>query len=608
MKSFQEPVTGHAPGGATAPRGLFEDKISSWVLYVGLVCLISAVCFGSLRHHEIYFHDDETFRDNAAISRDFSFFFSTEKEQFTGRPIAELVKWMAFTVVGNDPGASHLVVVCFHTLASVMLALLWRRMGIAIELAFLGGILFLADVSHFHTVHHISALDYPLGLVWGVLAALAYLRYLPTRRVAWLAGTCGALIAGVASHLAMVALWPFLIYWAWHQGLRPDAVWRHQLALGSVLALSCGYLLSITPTDTTTGQALDHYTTAGWPDLLAGSGRMVLWMVSRLFTTAHWLPLTLFELRPWELYLGGGLLVALLWLAWRRVFPLSVWGAWLLLFSLPFALVSEDVSIKALEGPSHYLYLASAGSALMLAQLVQRWGLWLRDRLGAWGNLLYGGCVIALLASSFVALKRVEAFSYYNSGRYLRETDLEKAVQCLQRALAQGEELLNLREAAYARLAMACPLVGKDPMPILRDGLALFPNSFNLNIAMAVVETDSADPATRSRGERRLRTTQEHAERVGAMRAFAYNTSAMYHNLGRGYAGRGDPARAIRLYERAMEFTLDPDKTIAELSEAYVMLGLQHERLGRLDEASTAYRAALELNPNHEVAWEKLRP
>ena len=254
---------------------------------------------------------------------------------------------MAFTVVGNDPGASHLVVVGFHTLASVMLALLFSRMGIAIELAFLGGILFLVDVSHFHTVHHISALDYPLGLFWGVLAALAYLRYLPTRRVEWLAGTCGALIAGVASHLAMVALWPFLIYWAWHQGLRLDAVWRHQLALGTVLALSCGYLVSITPTDTTTGLSLDHYTTAGWPDLMADSGRMFLWMVCRLFTTAHWLPLTLFELRPWELYLGGGLLVALLWLAWRQVFPLSVWGAWLLLFSLPFALVSEDVTIKA---------------------------------------------------------------------------------------------------------------------------------------------------------------------------------------------------------------------------------------------------------------------
>ena len=92
------------------------------------------------------------------------------------------------------------------------------------------------------------------------------------------------------------------------------------------------------------------------------------------------------------------------------------------------------------------------------------------------------------------------------------------------------------------------------------------------------------------------------------MRAFAYNTSAMYHNLGRGYAGSGDPASAIRLYEHAMEFTLDPDTTIAELSDAYVMLGLQHEHQGRRDEASTAYRAALELNPNHEVAWEKLRP
>ena len=71
-----------------------KDRSSTWLLYIGLLCVVSAVCFGSLRHHYIYFHDDETFRDNVAISRDFSFFFSPEKEQFTGRPVAELAKWV----------------------------------------------------------------------------------------------------------------------------------------------------------------------------------------------------------------------------------------------------------------------------------------------------------------------------------------------------------------------------------------------------------------------------------------------------------------------------------------------------------------------------------
>ena len=80
-----------------------KDRSSTWLLYIGLLCVVSAVCFGSLRHHYIYFHDDETFRDSVAISRDFSFFFSPEKEQLTGRPVAELAKWVAFAAVDNDP-------------------------------------------------------------------------------------------------------------------------------------------------------------------------------------------------------------------------------------------------------------------------------------------------------------------------------------------------------------------------------------------------------------------------------------------------------------------------------------------------------------------------
>ena len=75
----------------------------------------------------------------------------------------------------------------FHTLASLLLALMFRRMGLNLELAFLGGLLFLVDVSHFHSVHHISALDFALGLVWGVLAVIFYLRYLATsqRNIGW---------------------------------------------------------------------------------------------------------------------------------------------------------------------------------------------------------------------------------------------------------------------------------------------------------------------------------------------------------------------------------------------------------------------------------------
>ena len=576
-----------------------RDSRNSRLLYIAFVCLVSALCFGSLRHHEIYFHDDETFRDNVAISEDFSFFFSSSKEQFTGRPVAEFVKWIAFSAVGNSPPACHLIVVAFHTLASLLLALLFRRLGLNLELAYLGGVLFLVDVSHFHSLHHISAIDYPLGLVFGVLGVLSYLRYSATSDSLWMVATYAALIAAVATHLAMVMAWPFLLYLSWLRfGSR---AWHLHLPLGTVLTLLSAYLLSITPGDTTTGVSISYYTTEGIPAAFASFCRMMAWFTSRLFTTAHWLPMPLYEVQPWEFYLGALTLAAIAVLTWHRHAILAVWGGWLVVFLMPFALISEKMSIGAMEGASHYLYLASAGSSLILAWTLQQIGLWLRSRLKLWGVSMYGAATLVLLCSSYVALKRVEAFSYYNSGRYLISRDVDTAVEYLALALEHGQEVLELHEA-YRRLAIAIPLVGGDPLPVLREGLALFPHSYVLNSAMGVVELESDDDEAQKRGERRLAATLTRAEQTGHERRFAKAVTATYNNLSIGLVAKGDYVRAIRFYKQALPYTLDREKTLAGMADASVALGNALAGENRLDGAFQMYHAAVQVAPNHTPA------
>ena len=86
-----------------------------------------------------------------------AFFFSPEKEQATGRPTVELVKFLAFLVWGNDAAAFHLVVVFFHTLASLLLAWAAHRLGAPVEVGLTSGLLFLVNVAHFQAVYWISA-------------------------------------------------------------------------------------------------------------------------------------------------------------------------------------------------------------------------------------------------------------------------------------------------------------------------------------------------------------------------------------------------------------------------------------------------------------------
>jgi len=574
-----------------------KNKPFTWVMYIGLVCVLSWVCFGSLRHHLLNTHDDEIFRDNIAISEDFRFFFSPQKEQLTGRPVAELVKWIAYTIGGNDPGWFHLVVVGLHTLASLLLAWVCRRMGMNLELSLLGGLLFLVNVAHFQGVHCIAAMDYPLALVWGLLGVLCYLHCGPAPRPGPLACLFVSLGLGVLSHLATAAVFPFYLYWSWHQGHGLRATLRRVLPLGFVLGLLVLLIFRLTEQVTTTWITLDRYLEEDLAALLAGFCRMFLWLVGRLFTTAHWLPLPVYELQTWELYWGGVVLAGLLVLIWKKVFPLSVWGAWSLLFLLPFLMVSEEITVHVPEGPSRYLYLATAGSSLLVAWAAQRTGMWLIRRFQHWGIYLYAGGVVALLGSSYAALKQVEAISFYTSGRYyLAHGDMESGIERLQRAIAQSREAIPLEET-YFRLAIAIPYTGADPEPVLREAMALFPDSFWLNSAMAVIEMESVDSGTQKRGQRRFEETRERAVRTRRSEIFTQNMLAIYHNLGTGYFRKGDPIRAIRTYRRAMEFDPDKEKTVQGLSDAYVLLGIQLGEQEKIGEAIVAYRQALEMNP-----------
>ena len=163
------------------PRILGNRRLL-WPGYVVVMCLVSAVCFGSLKDDLLLDgHDLDTFQDNVAIGEDFSFFFSSEKQQPTGRPVADLVKYIAYEIWGNDPGSFHLLVIAVHTLAALLLASLSLRLGMGLRLSLAGGLLFLVNVAHFQPLHWISAFDYPLALALGLGSVSCYLRYISTQ-------------------------------------------------------------------------------------------------------------------------------------------------------------------------------------------------------------------------------------------------------------------------------------------------------------------------------------------------------------------------------------------------------------------------------------------
>ena len=183
-----------------------SDNRIIWLAYAGIMLLLSALYFADLRNLGLDAHDTETFRDNAAIAQDWRFFFSHDKEQLTGRPLADLVKYLAYVFWGNSPQAFHLLVVAVHTLSSVLLGVVACLLNAGRWTAMMGGLLFLVNVSHFQAVHHISALDYPLGLLLMLFGLLCCERQLSGGR-GWQWGMYAGVLLAPLAHASTAFLW-----------------------------------------------------------------------------------------------------------------------------------------------------------------------------------------------------------------------------------------------------------------------------------------------------------------------------------------------------------------------------------------------------------------
>jgi len=574
------------------------NTTTAWWLYVALLAATTFLCFSSVAEHGIDDHDIETFRDNARISQDFSYLFSSDREQITGRPAADLGKWLASLVLGDSVAGYHVLVVFIHMLAALLLARLVDVLHEDRRWAFASGLLFLLNITHFQAVHHISAIDYPLALFWGLLGLLAFLRYDATGRRGNLVATYVFFALGTLTHMAAAALGPLCLLWSLQRGRDLRTALRRVVPLGLALVGLVLYGLAIMPTVTSTWTAIDYYGRAEVSPL--SSLRLLAWFGGRLLSTAHWVPpLAVYKQQPWEIYFGAATLttlVGVMWWHWQRM---ATWVIWIGLGLLPFLFIPEGLILEFLpDGPSRYLYLASAGSSVLIAL-----GLVALGRVvGRWNNALLGAGLVLIFASSYLGIKRVEGFSHYTSGRHnIAANHFEEGAYRLRRAIREGGDTIPLEEA-YFRLAIALPYIGEDPLPVLHEGLELFPNSLFLNLTMAIRESESSDEPTRLRGLDRMRRTRQRANGKGDGPLFAYNAASVYYNMANHYLERGETALAIRTYNKALDLVPDKENSRRGLSKAQTLLGVTLQAQGLYERAHRTYHQALALDAQNAAA------
>ena len=526
-----------------------------WIAYAGIACLLGWFCFGDLRHHLLETHDADNFRDNARISQDWTFFFSLDKEQASGRLLYEFVSFLAFLVWGADPGWYHLLVVIWHVGVSVLLVRCCIVIGYNLEVSMLTGLLFLVNVAHFRGIHWLSSLNYVMGLGFALLALLCFIRLCDTRRSLWLVGFYVSLILGALSHIASLMVWPFCFFWVYTQGRDLRRALYELLPFALLLGPTLAIVFHFTSRRTSTMDAFHSYSASGFIELVSGLARSFLWLLSRLLSTAHWLPLRSSERQTWELFLGAALLGLVVYLVWRKPEPVSAWAIWTAMLLLPFGLLTEEIILDLHIGPSRYLYFASAGSCAILA-----WALQCAVKiLGSWRRPIFASSVTAILAISYTGLKQAEGLSYYSQARsYLSKGDDQTGIRLMRKALELGGTAVY-REDAYTRLCLVQMAHSTKGTTDLAQARTEFPEHHAFAaIALVIQSMKKGDP---DKAFSQLLSISENA-------GVAELTGKAYYNIAKRFSADGNHERAALAYGRSLHFLPDRQNVVQRLAES----------------------------------------
>lgn len=267
------------------------SSVRLWLAYIAVMVSLTGLCFGSMRDHSIDIHDSDAFSDHLAISKDFFFFFSSDKLTASGRIVDEFVMWVAYLVWGNDPALFHLLSVTTHLMASLSLAFLYWRISCEYEIAMLGGLLFLLHIGHIQAVQWISALEYPLSVLVGTLTVHAYLHFMQNHTFRTLTLFYLLLSLSLLTHIALLMIWPFCLILSIQHGMKLRAALSYFVPIAFALVPIVFIVAETTPRHSSTTLSLDYFSSSSISVLLLNVASMFSWFFSRLFTTAHWLPL-----------------------------------------------------------------------------------------------------------------------------------------------------------------------------------------------------------------------------------------------------------------------------------------------------------------------------
>ena len=548
----------------TSPICFLDDTRLRWLLFTALLCALAALSLRSLTGLMLDAHDIENFLDSAAISENFTYLFTVDKHHASGRPLYEFIIWIGYVLWGDDARYFYLLGIAWHVAAALLLTRLCQRLGADWATSTATGLLFFYAASHYRAIHWISAQCYVVSFILLCCGLLAHIARDEGKSWAG-AALYIALICGLLVHTATIVLMPLAAALSWSQQ-RPVGValkrliWPFAVGILGVLAIRTYY--ADAPQVRQLSGSFDPF----------GHVESLLYMVSRLFTTAHALPFALGETARWELVVGGVILLGCGILALRRYGSASFWAVWTVVCLLPFLALAPEHIVTLLPGPSRYLYAASAGVAALGGLLLGQ----LAGRIGRSAFLL----LIPLTLLGHHNLQRAEGISHYLSGRTaMVSREWETVTVQLEQAMACCTPWLPL-EDTYHRIFVAQLALGAEVDARLLEARERLPESSVLAILSEVLAAENADSQVRDAA---LQNIEQHILDTSEGRSDLRNIAdTFFRNRGVGLVESGQYGRALPALSQVI-------KRYPQDQNIVIYWAYAHFHLGNYAEAARAW-------------------
>lgn len=455
-------------------------------------------------------HDADTLLDNSRIRSDPLFFFSNAKIQSTGRPVAELAKFVVGLPLGDDLRPFHVANILLHIGNALLLASLVMRLTNDIHLASLTALLFALSPVHHQAIHHMSAMDYLLSGAFALGAIHAMLG----KRLGWALGLAAL---SILSHGASFAPLVLLALSTQH---------RHRYA-ASVLCIGLAFFaLAQAPASTSTSYAMRNWLTGaqGVWDFLS----TCLWISGRHATTLLWHIPPLLSFENWEIWTGLGVALAAVLTAWRsggqtRYIILLTAAA-----IAPYGFMYTDITGGYSGGSARYRYVSAMGACWLFSQ----GALYSLRRLRVPPPIATAVLIAAIAIVTYQAGRQTYIGSTHSVARsHLASKASLVGTQLMLKAIRSEHNRLLDIEDMYMRLSAVAHFTMDDPHAFLQEAVEHYPDNYTLQIAAL---TERAATGNRS-AYIEIKKMAAELDNVGAVAASMFNNIAIAHAQRRNY-------------------------------------------------------------------------